>query len=432
MAARVRTHLAALWSAVQLSGFAVIMLVPFALTMIALAAVGIGLVPLFPAVVLSSRQLTNGYRGMLGDRLGKPIPSPYSAPAEHADADAVRNPWLPEGLRQVRWLLGDPATWQDLVWMLLHPLMCALVALLPALLVGYGPVVVGFSWLVHPSFGPAFGSWRLLDPTAFLGGYAWLGLPIGIGIAVLFIAIAPENLRGLLHFSQVLLSPTTNTRLAGRVEELTESRANASSAQEAELRRIERDLHDGAQARMVAVGMTLRTVERLLQTDPSAVPELVAEARETSAAALRDLRDLVRGIHPPVLAERGLPDAIRAIALQSPLAVAVDIELAEPLEPPVEAAVYFAVSELLTNAAKHAEAEHATIRLRPDANRIMVTVGDDGQGGADPERGSGLRGIRRRLATFDATMAISSPAGGPTTVILEIPCASSSPRTSTC
>ncbi|HEX3782220.1 MAG TPA: histidine kinase [Pseudonocardiaceae bacterium] len=430
MVGRVRTHLAALWSGVQQCGFAVVMLVPFVLTVIALAGLAVALFPLFSAVVLSSRQLTNSYRGFLRDRLGPPIPAPYAASPAQADAGAVQ-PWSAEGLQQVRWLLEDPATWQDLIWMLVNPLIGVTNALFPALLAVYGPVVVGFSWLVHPRIGPVFGSWRLLDPTAFLGGYAWLGLPIGLAVAAVVLALAPWNLRCQLMFSQALLSPTANARLAERVEELTESRANASSAQEAELRRIERDLHDGAQARMVAVGMTLRTVERLLRTDPSAVAELVAEARETSAAALRDLRDLVRGIHPPVLAERGLPDAIRAIALQSPLAVAVDIDLAQPLEPPVEAAVYFAVSELLTNAAKHAEAEHATVTLRPNANRIMVTVGDDGRGGADAERGSGLRGIRRRLATFDATMAISSPAGGPTTVILEIPCASSSPRTST-
>jgi signal transduction histidine kinase len=169
--------------------------------------------------------------------------------------------------------------------------------------------------------------------------------------------------------------------------------------------------------------MTLRTVERLLDTNPDAVRELIVEARETSAAALRDLRALVRGIHPPILAERGLTDALRAVALQTPLAVDVRIDLPEPVEPPIEAAVYFAVCELLTNTTKHAHAEHASLTLRLVGDGIIVTVGDDGRGGADPDLGSGLRGIRRRLASFNGTLAINSPAGGPTTAIMEIPVA---------
>ncbi len=406
----------ALYSGWQQTFFALIMLIPFALSLIALAGLAtIVLIPLFPlfqAVVLSSRQLTNTYRAGLRRQTGAAVPIPYAcAPPQ----DDQQHPWPAMSLDRLHWLLTDPATWLDLVWMLLNPVIGLLTNVLPGALLIYGPTVVGFSWLIHPRIGPTFGSWHLLDPTAFLGDNAWLGLPAGFVIGALVLASAPNNLRGQLAFSVALLSP--------RGARLTEQVADLANAQEAELRRIERDLHDGAQARMVAVGMTLRTVERLLDTDPNAVRELVVEARETSAAALRDLRALVRGIHPPILAERGLPDALRAVALQAPLPVDLHIDLDESLEPPIEAAVYFAVCELLTNTAKHAEAEHASLTLRSAPDRIIVTVGDDGRGCADPDRGSGLRGIRRRLASFNGTLAISSPAGGPTTATLEIPVA---------
>jgi signal transduction histidine kinase len=404
----------AYYSGWQNTFFALIMLVPFALTLIGLAGVAtVLLIPLFSAVVLSSRQLTNTYRAGLTQLTGTPVPVPYAPAPPPADEQL---PWSNQSIERIRWILTDPATWQDLVWMLINPLICVLTVLLPAALAIYAPTVISFSWLIHPKIGPMFGSWRLLDPTAFLGHYAWLGLPAGLLIAAWMLATAPNTLKGVHMVSIALLSPTRGVTLSEQVVEL-------ANAQEAELRRIERDLHDGAQARMVAVGMTLRTVERLLDTNPDGVRELVVEARETSAAALRDLRSLVRGIHPPILAERGLPDALRAIALQAPLAVDVHVDLSEPLEPPIEAAVYFAACELLTNVAKHAEAGHASLTLRRATDRIIVTVGDDGQGGADPDQGTGLRGIRRRLASFHGTLAISSPAGGPTTATMEIPVA---------
>jgi signal transduction histidine kinase len=404
---RITAHLMALLAGWQATGFAAVMLITFVVTVIALAGLAVVvLVPLFQAVVLSSRQLTNVYRRGLAELTGKPVPIPYARKPRGAESGVLR----------VRWLLEDPATWLDLVWMALNPAICVITTVFPTALLLYSPTVISFSWLIQPKIGPMFGTWRLLDPTAFLGHYAWLGLPAGLLVAAAVIALAPNNLRCQLTVSAALLSPTPGVRLTERVVELT-------GAQEAELRRIERDLHDGAQARMVAVGMTLRTVERLLDTDPDAVRALVVEARETSAAALRDLRSLVRGIHPPILAERGLTDALRAVALQTPLVVEVHIELSEPLEPPIEAALYFAVCELLTNAAKHAQAEHASLTLRTADDRIIVTVGDDGQGGANLDRGSGLRGIRRRLASFSGTLAISSPAGGPTTATMEIPVA---------
>jgi signal transduction histidine kinase len=218
--------------------------------------------------------------------------------------------------------------------------------------------------------------------------------------------------------------------LARRVDGLTRTRSDATETAVAELRRIERDLHDGAQARLVAVGMSLRAVEQLIGTEPEAALALVAEARETSSRALADLRDLVRGIYPPVLADRGLAEAVRNLALDTPIDVEVTVDL--PGEPPmpVAAAVYFAVAEALTNAVRHAGACTVAVSLEHADGMLRATLTDDGHGGADAARGTGLAGVERRLATFDGILAVSSPAGGPTIVAIEVPCALSSAKIS--
>jgi signal transduction histidine kinase len=211
-------------------------------------------------------------------------------------------------------------------------------------------------------------------------------------------------------------------KLARRVQLLADTRTEAVDSAAAELRRVERDLHDGAQARLVALGMNLRAAERLMGNSPQAALALVAEARETSSRALMDLRDLVRGIHPPVLADRGLADAVRALALDTPLRADLDIDLPGRLEAPVESAAYFAVAEALANAVKHAGARAVEIRMRHNDGVLRIAVTDDGVGGADPANGTGLRGVERRLGAFDGILAINSPPGGPTMVIIEVPC----------
>jgi signal transduction histidine kinase len=223
-----------------------------------------------------------------------------------------------------------------------------------------------------------------------------------------------------------------NTELVSRVRRLTATRVDAVDTAATELRRVERDLHDGAQARLVALGISLRATERLIRTNPDAAVALVAEARENSARALAELRALVRGINPPVLAERGLGDAIQAIALDCPVATTADIDLPGRIPAPVEAAAYFAVAEALANAAKHADARSVHIRAAHTSGLLRIEITDDGAGGADPARGTGLRGVERRLGTFDGVLAISSPPGGPTIVVIEVPCALSSPKTSSC
>ena len=229
--------------------------------------------------------------------------------------------------------------------------------------------------------------------------------------------------------ARTALAPGRDLELEGRVQQLTETRDLAVDAAATELRRIERNLHDGAQARLIALGMNLRAVERMLPGRPEAALALVAEARETSLRALNDLRDLVRGICPPVLADRGLGHAVRALALDTPFPVDLDINLPGRLSAPVESACYFAVAEALANAVRHSGARRVHIRMQHADGILRVQVADDGAGGADPARGTGLRGVEQRLAAFDGILAVSSPPGGPTMIAMEVPCALSSPKT---
>jgi signal transduction histidine kinase len=285
------------------------------------------------------------------------------------------------------------------------------------------------------------------------GGYASAPVPIG-SVSTSLELMAAVQAAAILAFAlwlvprtigpraRALLRAAPDPELAGRVEQLTQTRADAVDSASAELRRVERDLHDGAQARLVALGMNLRAAERLIPTSPQAAVALVAEAREASSQALTELRDLVRGIYPPVLADRGLGDAVRALALDTPIRTDVDISLPERLEFPVESACYFAIAETLANAVKHSGARTVQIRIRyaadphysgpAAAGLLRIEITDNGTGGADAARGTGLAGIERRLGTFDGILAVSSPPGGPTMIIMEVPCALSSPRISSC
>lgn len=226
-----------------------------------------------------------------------------------------------------------------------------------------------------------------------------------------------------------IMSRSKTERLERRVADLSASRAESVDHSAAELRRIERDLHDGAQARLVALGMSLGMADDLLARDPEAARQLLEEARSTTTAALGDLRSVVRGIHPPVLADRGLAGALQALALDMPIPVLVTVDLPGRPPAPVESAAYFAAAECLANVGKHADAERAWIEVSYAAGVLRLVVGDDGRGGANVEAGTGMRGVMRRLSTFDGTMAVSSPAGGPTVVTMEVPCALSSAKT---
>jgi signal transduction histidine kinase len=226
-----------------------------------------------------------------------------------------------------------------------------------------------------------------------------------------------------------LLARSQTEVLQQRVRDLRRSREVTVDHAAAELRRVERDLHDGAQARLVALGMSLGMADELMATDPEAARRLLDEARSTTSAALGDLRSVVQGIHPPVLADRGLVGAVEALAVDLPFPVDVVADVPGRAPAPVESAVYFAVAECLANAAKHARATRAWVELRHADGVLTARIGDDGGGGAALGAGSGLRGVSRRLQAFDGTMRLSSPVGGPTTITLEVPCALSSGRT---
>jgi signal transduction histidine kinase len=241
-------------------------------------------------------------------------------------------------------------------------------------------------------------------------GYFWPVWPI-IGILIVL---------AMQFVTAVLVSPR-RAEMAERIETLETTRAGAVDAQETELRRIERDLHDGAQARLVALGMSLGMAEQKLSDDPERASELLAEARIGAEHALRELRDLARGIHPPVLADRGLEAALRSLASSTPLPVGLSVDVAPRPAPAVESAAYFVAAEALANAAKHARAHRVDVRIVRLGDSIELEVHDDGDGGADPE-GSGLRGLRRRVEALDGRLSVTSPRGGPTTLRAELPC----------
>lgn len=368
----------------RVTGYAVVqvLLFPVAVALFVLTVVSSVLViawvgiPLLMVLLPTLRWFADLHRRMAARTLGGPVPSPY-APVPAGAIAALR----------VR--ASDAATWRDLVWLL---------------------------W-------------------AMTGGFA-----LALMVSVVFLAVvtfpmwffgAPPVLRIRATVDRALLTIGRTERLEEQVSALAESRADVVDHSAAELRRIERDLHDGPQARLAAAAISLGLAEELLESDPFAARRLIGEARATTAAALGDLRDLVRGIHPPVLADRGLDGAVRAVALD--MAVPVDVAIAVPRLPaPVESAVYFVVAECLANVAKHADATHVRLSLDHDGRVLAGAVSDDGRGGADPRRGTGLQGIAARLAAFGGTMTVSSPPGGPTVVRWEVPCppsVSSSPRT---
>jgi signal transduction histidine kinase len=247
-----------------------------------------------------------------------------------------------------------------------------------------------------PTFWPA---WPILSLAAFLA------------------------LHGIIHlYLNRVNSPERERRLVERVDELTRTRRGALDVQAAELRRIERDLHDGAQARLVALSMHLGRAEAKLDDRPE-VAEMVRQAKGEASAAIAELRDLARGIAPPILADRGLEEAIAALGRRAAMPVVVDVELKRRQPPVVESAAYFIVAEGLTNAAKHAAGGGTTARVRvaEEIGRLVVEIADDGPGGADPE-GTGLTGLRHRAEALDGTLSVESAPGTGTLVRAELPC----------
>jgi signal transduction histidine kinase len=359
-----------------------------------------------------ARQLAGGF--------GVPIASPYRQRPEKGIA---------VGWRRYKWIVTDPATWRDFAWLLPGAFIGFTLGVLSLVIPLYGlqGIVLLPLWIY---LGGGWYGYGMIWPLQSVGD-GFLSLPQGVLILGIGIALAPYLRRADALFARLLLAPTRNAQLSRRVSHLTVTRKDTVDAQAAELRRIERDLHDGAQARLVSLGMTIGLAEEMVARDPDTARKLLAEAREVSSTALVELRHLVRGIHPPVLAERGLDGAVRALALNLRVATNVDSSAAEigRLDTPVESAAYFAIAEILTNATVHSGATFAFVSIKRLGDLLLIEVGDDGHGGADRSKGTGLRGIERRLAAFDGTMNLASPLGGPTIVTMELPCALSSPRT---
>ncbi|MEV6207122.1 sensor histidine kinase [Kitasatospora sp. NPDC051914] len=269
--------------------------------------------------------------------------------------------------------------------------------------------------------------WVMPLDSPLRSGYGWSttdGWITAAGAAFLLVVpwLAGWLTRADEQAARSLLGPNRAEVLEKRVERLAVSRAGVVDAADAERRRIERDLHDGAQQRLVSLAMNLGLARRTLTDIPAEAMQVIVEAHEEAQAAIEELRDLVRGLHPVVLEDRGLDAALSGIAARSPVPVHLDVDLHGRVAPAVEAVAYFTVSEALANVAKHSMASRVDLTVRRIGNLLHIVIDDDGIGGADPSRGSGLTGLRKRAASVDGTLSVLSPLGGPTTLTVELPC----------
>lgn len=325
-------------------------------------------------------------------------------------------PYLPldggELAERVRHVLTDPAVRREALWMPFQALAGNVIGYLTMVLWPVGLLVDGIVLsLVH-----------LLDRRS-TDEYG-IPPPERPGLVLRWHPVLAEL---SASWTRSLLTTPQSAELAERVVQLTESRAGAVEAHGAELRRIERDLHDGAQARIVALSMRIGLAKQVLDQDPAAARQRLDEAQDGVDAALAELRHVVRGIHPPILTDRGLSGAVRALAADSAVPVTVELDGVEDgirLPAAIEAAAYFVIAEALTNINKHSGATAASVRIDRAPGALLVAIGDDGHGGADERGGSGLVGIRRRIAALDGTTRINSPTGGPTDIEVELPCGS--------
>ncbi|WP_409491966.1 sensor histidine kinase [Amycolatopsis sp. cmx-11-12] len=314
----------------------------------------------------------------------------------------------------------DPASRRDLGWLAFHAATGFVIGIFAIAfpLGGVRQVVTAFIWPAIPggvqsSLGFMVTSWPM----------AALSLITGVGMIALML-LYPRLARWQASIARKLLAPAPGVVLTDRVVELAASRAAALEAHGAELRRLERDLHDGTQARIAAVVLQLGIADSIFEKDPQKARELLGKAQDTATGALAELRSVVRSIYPPLLTDRGLDGAVTALADRCPVPCTVDV-LSDSRRPAaVEAAAYFVVAEMLTNITKHSGAEHAWITLDGTADTLLIEIRDDGHGGADESGGSGLSGIRKRAEAFDGTLQLSSPAGGPTVLKVELPCGS--------
>ncbi|HEX6351537.1 sensor histidine kinase [Actinophytocola sp.] len=364
--------------------------------------------PAFLAATWVTRRIAALERLRAGVQLRRPIESPY-------DPLTGTNPWV-----RGRAVVRDAATWRDLEWLLL---------LLPLGVAGFAGVIAGvvdlatilapvWLWAVPNPYLPPVVDWLFNT-----GAGRFVLTAIGLALAPVAWWLVTRVARLQARLAVALLEPGPRQRLARRARELAVTRRRVVDAQAAELRRIERDLHDGAQARIVAAGMTLALADRKMRTSGQPAREDVHIARRQLDEALAELRRLVRGIHPPILTDRGLVAALAALAGDAPLPVQVEAGELGELPPAVESAAYFVTAEALANVVKHADAGTCTVTLTRAEDVLTVEIRDDGRGGADAS-GSGLDGLRRRVEALDGFLSVTSPVGGPTAIHTELPCAS--------
>ncbi|MET9610257.1 histidine kinase [Streptomyces sp. NPDC006512] len=364
--------------------------------------------PLPLLVVLAFRPLlTFLQRSRLRTMLGLDVPP------------VVRHhPW--NSVRGLRERLRSEATWRQYGYHLLVSPFAALAGALIAVAWAAGAAAVtiyAWEWML-PAGGVITGpdTSARYDLITAAGVLTLLATPWAAALTTRLDASA----------ALALLGPNRARELERRVEDLAESRAGVLDAADIERRRIERDLHDGAQQRLVSLAMNLGIARATLHDLPPQAKAVIDEAHREAKEAIEELGDLVRGLHPAVLEDRGLDAALSGIAARAPLPVELSVELARRPDPTVEAVAYFVVSEALANVAKHARADRCSVRVarvpgrRGDLLRVVVT--DDGAGGADPAGGTGLVGLRKRVGSVDGTLLINSPLGGPTVITVELPC----------
>ncbi|GAA4548805.1 sensor histidine kinase [Amycolatopsis samaneae] len=342
------------------------------------------------------------FAGLLGVRIGVPA--------------GVPGPW---GWRRLVTALRSAVVWRQ---------FCYHVLAFPLGVLGFG--VVTATWSAGFTLTTIFAhAWWLPEVNVYgwdLRSPASLLVFTLIGLALLYVAPWPARALAALDatLAGALLGPSRSDALASRLRHVLSSRAQVVDAADVERRRIERDLHDGAQQRLTSLAMKLGIARSTLTDLPVPATELLAEVHDEAKQALAELRDFVRGLHPAVLNDRGLDAALSGIAARMPIPVRLRVEIAERPSPTVEAVAYFVVSEALTNVAKHAEASSARVEVNREGDRLRLVIEDDGRGGADPGAGSGLRGLTRRVESVDGMLRMDSPRGGPTRLSVELPCES--------
>jgi signal transduction histidine kinase len=363
-------------------------------------------VPLFLVTVVAARVLADFERRRARVFLGARVARPYRPLTGSIVARAVG-------------LVRDPASWRDMVY---------LVALMPLATVTFAAAVTiwsaALSLPLYPLWHSTFAEGGIVLNDDPLSSPLEVALTTAAGVVALVALpfVVHWVTRPHLLLVRSLLGRSRAEALRGRVEEVTRTRAIAVNAAAAERRRIERDLHDGAQQQMIAVAMALGRARERFERDPEGARELVAEAHQQAKSAIADLRNLARGIHPAVLTDRGLDAALSALAGRSAVPVAISVDLPRRPSAPIESIAYFVVAEGLANAAKHAGARHVAVDVRGNDGRVHVEVRDDGHGGAEVRPGGGLEGIAARVASVDGALRIASPPGGPTTIAAELPC----------